>query len=488
MQRTTSRRNFLRVSSMAAGSMIVGFDPRVGSWVTAALAASGMIEVPALDGVLVLDEMSRSAAADDFGHIVHCQPSAVLKPGSVEDIARMVRFASKNRLKIAARGQGHSTYGQPQVEAGVVVDMSTLARVHSIAERSADVDAGVLWSTLVDATLARGQTPPVLTDYIDLTVGGTLAVGGIGGMSSRYGAQIDNVLALTVVTGKGEICECSPSYNPDLFESVLGGLGQYGIVVRATLRLVPAPARARVYTAFYSDLETFTGDQMRVVADERFDYVEGQAIAKPAGGWMYMLEASAYYTPPAVPDDTALLAGLSYDLGPASHADHSYRDFAHRLDPLVSSLKAAGAWSVPHPWFDVFVPGNAVVDYLSSVMADLTVAGTGNGPVVFYPMPRARFTRPLLRLPNDPVVFLFDILRFAVPPTAEVVTAMLAANRSLYDRVVALGGKRYPIGAIPDFTRTDWKRHYHGEWGRVVRDKHRFDPRDVLTPGQGIFK
>ena len=95
MQRTTSRRNFLRVSSMAAGSMIVGFDPRVGSWVTAALVASGMIEAPALDGVLVLDETSRSAAADDFGHIVHRQPSAVLKPGSVEDIARMVRFARR---------------------------------------------------------------------------------------------------------------------------------------------------------------------------------------------------------------------------------------------------------------------------------------------------------------------------------------------------------------------------------------------------------
>jgi FAD/FMN-containing dehydrogenase len=103
-------------------------------------------------------------------------------------------------------------------------------------------------------------------------------------------------------------------------------------------------------------------------------------------------------------------------------------------------------------------------------------------------MPTARFTRPRLQLPKGPVAFLFDILRFAVPPTPEVVTAMLAANRALYDQVVALGGKRYPIGAIPDYGREDWKRHYRGEWGRVVSDKHHYDPRNVLAPGQGIFK
>jgi FAD/FMN-containing dehydrogenase len=56
---------------------------------------------------------------------------------------------------------------------------------------------------VLDRALPRGLTPPTLTDYQDLSVGGTLSVGGIGGAMFRYGAQVDNVVALEVVTGVG---------------------------------------------------------------------------------------------------------------------------------------------------------------------------------------------------------------------------------------------------------------------------------------------
>jgi FAD/FMN-containing dehydrogenase len=365
--------------------------------------------------------------------------------------------------------------------------MRTLVSVHSVGTGYADVDAGVLWSRLLDATLPSRQTPPVLTDYLDVTVGGTLAVGGLGGMSCRYGAQIDHVLALTVVTGEGDVVECSMTRNRHLFEATLGGLGQYGIVVQARVRLVPAPAQVRVYTLLYSDLATFTDDQVRVMQEKRFDYVEGQAVPNPAGGWMYLLEAAFYYTPPAQPDDTGLLAGLRNNPGSVTREEKAYRDFAHRLDPLVTLLKTAGAWDVPHPWFDVFVPRSQVIGYIGDALSNLTPADTGNGLVLLYPVPTVLFDRPRLQLPAEPVAFLFDILRFAIPGLSVGVDAMLAANRILYDQVVALGGKRYPIGAIPNYTQQDWKRHYHSEWEKVVSAKRHYDPGDVLTPGQGIF-
>ncbi|HEX9359907.1 MAG TPA: hypothetical protein VF933_39645 [Streptosporangiaceae bacterium] len=37
------------------------------------------------------------AAADDFGHIVHHRPRAVLQPGSIRDVAVMVRFCHERR-------------------------------------------------------------------------------------------------------------------------------------------------------------------------------------------------------------------------------------------------------------------------------------------------------------------------------------------------------------------------------------------------------
>jgi cytokinin dehydrogenase len=90
-------------------------------------------------------------------------------------------------------------------------------------------------------TLTHGYTPPVLTDYLRLTVGGTLSVGGVSGTSWRYGAQVDNVEELTVVTGAGKTVKCSESENRSLFEAVLAGQGQCGVMVGARLRLVPAP-------------------------------------------------------------------------------------------------------------------------------------------------------------------------------------------------------------------------------------------------------
>ena len=301
-----SRRTLL---AGAAAATVVAFDPVGLGWLTEADATPGIV-VPDLDGELVFDEESRTEAADDYGNIVHRRPIAVLRPGSVRDVARMVKFANMHRLQVAMRGQGHSTYGQAQVRGGVVIDSRTLATIHRITADRAVVDAGVQWLDLIKATIAQGATPPVATDYLGLSVGGTLSVGGIGGATSHHGMQVDNVLALEVVTGVGELVRCSPSENRDLFRSVLGGLGQFGVIVRATVRLVPAETTARVYHLFYPDLASFTAAQRTALADRRFSYLEGQ-IAPTESGWSYQLEGVAYHSPPNTPDDAALTAGLN---------------------------------------------------------------------------------------------------------------------------------------------------------------------------------
>lgn len=157
MKNNASRREVLQ--GLTASVIVIGFDLVKREWVTSANAASGFEALPLLDGVLYTDSATRNAAADDFGHIVHRQPIAVLKPGSIDDIIRLVRFALTHKLKVAARGQGHSAYGQSQVEAGIVVDMSTLDTIHYIDAERAEVDAGVLWSQLLQAALERQLTP-----------------------------------------------------------------------------------------------------------------------------------------------------------------------------------------------------------------------------------------------------------------------------------------------------------------------------------------
>src|SRR5690349_12950245 len=101
-----SRRNFLR--GALATAVVVGFDANLQSWVTADELASGKARpvggFPSFDGQLLTDEASLAAAADDYGHFIHRRPRAVLRPGSVQDVVRLIDFTSRHGIQVAARG------------------------------------------------------------------------------------------------------------------------------------------------------------------------------------------------------------------------------------------------------------------------------------------------------------------------------------------------------------------------------------------------
>lgn len=64
-------------------------------------------------------------------------------------------------------------YGQAQVESGVVIDTNTFNKIHDLNAERVIVEVGVLWRSLLQATLPQKLTPPVLTDYLELSIGGT---------------------------------------------------------------------------------------------------------------------------------------------------------------------------------------------------------------------------------------------------------------------------------------------------------------------------
>ena len=245
---TTDRRTFLGASLGATATIASCTNGFMGT------AQADPDRAPDLGGDISWDPGVRAAAADDFGRLIHRQPRAVFKPRSGADIARLMRWANDRSLKVVARGQGHSIYGRALTKDGVVIDMGAISKIHHIQPDRIVVDAGATWKAVLEATLAQGLTPPVLTNYLGLSVGGTLVIGGIGAMSSRHGMQTDHVSECDVVTGDGRELTCSATSNPDLFDAVRGGLAQCGIVIRATLSLVRAPKRVRRYQLFYRDL------------------------------------------------------------------------------------------------------------------------------------------------------------------------------------------------------------------------------------------
>lgn len=462
----------------------VAFDPVTRTWVGRDTPAA--VLVPELAGQLLCDESSLRWAAEDFGHVVHRRPRAVLRPGGIADVAAIVEFAAKAGLTVAARGGGHSTYGQAQTSGGIVIDMTQLNLVSDVRADRITAQAGARWSDVLDATLAAGCTPAVLTDYLGTSVGGTLSVGGVGGTSYQHGFQVDSVEELSVVTGTSQLVTCSLLQNRGLFDATRAGLGQCGIMVSATLRVIPAAARARRYRLHYCDLTTFLAAQHQLVSQGNFDFLQGQIFPATPGAWRCLLEAAVYYTPPVAPVDATLLNGLDYDSTAEEIDDISYREFAHRMAPGEAALRDSGEWSYPHAWLTVLLPSQATAGLVGEVLAGLTGAELGqSGLVLLYPIHTDRLHTPLTRSPDSELVWLFALLRTANIDDPADVAAMAEANRMVHDHALACGGVTYPINSVPA-SAADWRTHFGSRWGQLQAAKEEFDPHGILTPGYGI--
>lgn len=480
VQSKLSRRSFTK--KLVAGALVVGFQPITGSWVTSVQAASGsdFAKLPPLDGTLHLDDETRAEYAQDYGQIIHEQPLAVLKPGSIDDISRMIRFARRHNLRIAARGQGHLPFGQAQVRGGVVIDMRSLQTVHAVSGDRLEADVGIQWRGLVQAALVHGLTPPVLTSFLGLTVGGTLSIGGISPATYRRGAQVDNVFELQVVTGEGAVVTCSESQNRDLFEAALAGQGQCAIITRATVRLVPAPTSVREYVLRYADLTTLMQDAARLTQDGRFDGVSALIVPLPSGAWGYFLLSTSNFTPLDTPaDDDTLLAGLRYLPGSEQVNNYGYLEYVDSIPDLV--FKKA------RPDLTLFIPGSAATTFTGDLLPRLTADDLGTASVIqLFFWPRAPFTRPLFRVPAEENFVGLAMLRTQTSDP-DVVTRMLAGNRTIFEQNRSLGGTHYPFSAL-ELARRDWRLHYCSHWDTLIQAKRRYDPDNVLASGPDIFR
>lgn len=474
-------------------SRSTGWNALTRQW-TNILDGAAVDRVPSLDGALIVSGNQLAEASRDLGNLVHARPGAVLRPASATDIARMIAFCRQHEIPVAARGEAHTTHGQGLVNGGLIIDMTGLCTIHSVTPDGADVDAGALWSDLVIAAASCGMRSVNLTGYLKLTIGGTLSVGGIS-PAWREGAQIDQVRALQVVTGEGEVEWCSPSEQPDLFYAALGGLGQVAIITRVILDLARMPQLVRTWRLPHVDAEAAFTAMRQLMAHGRVDELYCMVLPPETDAPpIYLVHASTYYDEDAPAGATHALHNLPehVSVSGAEVTDSDYVSHAFVIDEVIDQMRS-GDWDRrPKPWFDVFLSDATVQQYVADVVPALTPEDWsmphGGGFVLLFPHVRSEFGCPRLRLPSSDVVWLFDILD--VGPTSggdqAYADRVLRRNHRLWDKARALGGVRYPIGTLA-FGDAEWSAHYGEVFDDVVRTRHHYDPAGILTPGPGIF-
>lgn len=473
----------MTISSLFAPGAPVRFDTERGGWTALSGGDDDSLMPQDFDGTLSSDSTSLDTFADDYGHIVHSKPVAVLRPGSIADVVKMMNFAYRHGIRVACRGNAFNTFGQSQVESGIVIDMSSLNAIHAIEPEHAVVDAGITWRKLLLATLEQGLTPVVLTDFLGTTVGGTLSVGGFGGTTYQFGGQIDHAIELQVVTGTGELLTCSANENASLFNAVLGGLGLCAVIVRAKLRLHPAQSRARTHRLHYPDLATMLNDLRLLIEEERFSHLRGHCEAI-RGAFAYFIEATSFYsevsTLPADP-----YQDLRHRNGSEVVNDRTFFGYADLVVEAVAALDQAGLGAYPHPWLDLIVPDAHIEELATQVIASLDPARVLPGsPILFYPMRRSKLTRQLPAMPGSELFYGFDVLR-TVPPHPGLVVTTMEQNRRFHEQNLALGGRLYPISAVKQ-SRRDWKKHFAPHWDALTAERIKHDPGNLLGHAVGL--
>lgn len=164
----------------------------------------------------------------------------VVRPRTVQEVATAVRAAADAGRTIRAVGSGHS-FTATALTDGHRLDLADLdTGVHVDAARHlVTVPAGMTLHTLNELLAAHGLALPNLGDIDAQTVAGALSTG-THGTGAKLGCLSTFVVALTLVTGTGEVLRCSADEHPDVFAAARVGLGAVGVLVELTLRCVDA--------------------------------------------------------------------------------------------------------------------------------------------------------------------------------------------------------------------------------------------------------
>ncbi|MEF9884898.1 FAD-binding oxidoreductase [Streptomyces sp. P9-A4] len=159
--------------------------------------------------------------------------------GHAEVVAAVDALRADPARGTIARGLGRAYGDAAQNAGGTVLDMTGLDRVLAVDTTAGLVvcEAGVSLHRLMTALLPRGWFVPVTPGTRYVTVGGAIGADIHGKNHHLSGSFGRHVTSLELLTADGEIRTVLPG--TPLFDATTGGMGLTGVILSATLRLLP---------------------------------------------------------------------------------------------------------------------------------------------------------------------------------------------------------------------------------------------------------
>lgn len=320
------------------------------------------------------DRLPFATFAVRSGRLPGTMPSAVVCPGSHDEVAETVRWARDSGVALVPWGAGSGVLGGAIPLGGeAILDLKRLNRVLRIDTTNglATVCAGMNGGQFEAALGEHGFTCGHLPQSIHMsTVGGWAACRGAGQVSSRYGKIEDIVRGLKVVLPDGRTLEVRPlprrATGPDLLQLFVGSEGTLGVITEVTLRIWRRPEREHGVVvampsvdAGFAALREIMQSELRPAVTRLYDETESRARTEGIAAFasrpvMLMLVFSGPERLARMEEDLALEILARHGGAVADEApyrewlEHRYVSYSPKwqaTDFYMDTIEVSGAWS-----------------------------------------------------------------------------------------------------------------------------------------------
>ncbi len=171
---------------------------------------------------------------------VKCAPAEVVRPRSIDELAKMVKECGSAGRRMRVAGSGHSF--TPIVQSNdMLMSLDEMQGIESIdSERgTVTVLGGTVLKSLGQMLFEHGLAQENLGDIDVQSISGAIGTG-THGTGVRFGTLSTQVEGFTLVTASGEILECSLEREPEIFKAAQVSLGTLGGIAKMKLRVVPS--------------------------------------------------------------------------------------------------------------------------------------------------------------------------------------------------------------------------------------------------------